>query len=160
MPTKEEFFKPKTFDEAWQAYVKKGYNYGEDALENLRFGWQVANVNNQWRAVIEDLCAVSFVSFHPLNPLQTITDLISWEVKTALDPTVSAQAQALIEQGRNEAGKKSVTLDPTRLDDIMSKYCTPDELGLVCHSPHSLVQAVLAEVLVSIHPPNIKVDEG
>lgn len=33
---------PVTFEQAWAEYEKRGYHYGGDALENVRFGWKIA----------------------------------------------------------------------------------------------------------------------
>ena len=30
-----------TFDEAWREQERKGYRYGPNALEQVRFGWQL-----------------------------------------------------------------------------------------------------------------------
>lgn len=36
--------KPKSFEEVWEEeYVSKGYSYGSSELENVRFGWLIAN---------------------------------------------------------------------------------------------------------------------
>lgn len=32
---------PPTFDQMWDKYKERGYQYGEDALDNLRFGWRI-----------------------------------------------------------------------------------------------------------------------
>lgn len=32
----------KTFEEAWEEKEEEGYKYGQDALENVRFGWKIA----------------------------------------------------------------------------------------------------------------------
>jgi transcriptional regulator with XRE-family HTH domain len=31
-----------TFEQAWGEFEAKGYCYGKDALENVRFGWEIA----------------------------------------------------------------------------------------------------------------------
>jgi uncharacterized membrane protein YjgN (DUF898 family) len=31
-----------TFEEAWARMERKGYRYGKDALEQVRFGWRLA----------------------------------------------------------------------------------------------------------------------
>lgn len=31
-----------SFENAWHEKVKEGYQYGEDALEQVRFGWEIA----------------------------------------------------------------------------------------------------------------------
>lgn len=33
---------PKTFEEAWAEKERQGYQYGKDALEQVRFGWKIA----------------------------------------------------------------------------------------------------------------------
>jgi hypothetical protein len=37
----EEVREP-TFQEAWRAFQDAGYQYGEEALEQVRFGWEIA----------------------------------------------------------------------------------------------------------------------
>lgn len=32
----------KTFEEVWAEKEREGYSYGEDALEQVRFGWELA----------------------------------------------------------------------------------------------------------------------
>lgn len=32
----------KTFDEAWAEMTRQGHDYGDDALEQVRFGWRLA----------------------------------------------------------------------------------------------------------------------
>jgi len=40
---REPFYgKQLTFEEAWAEYEKRGYQYGHDALENVKFGWCIA----------------------------------------------------------------------------------------------------------------------
>lgn len=34
---------PVTFEQAWASYEAKGYQYGRDALEQVRFGWEIAH---------------------------------------------------------------------------------------------------------------------
>lgn len=34
-----------TFEEAWAQKVKEGYQYGQDALEQVRFGWEIRQEN-------------------------------------------------------------------------------------------------------------------
>jgi len=34
---------PVTFEQAWATYEAKGYQYGKDALEQVRFGWEIAH---------------------------------------------------------------------------------------------------------------------
>lgn len=31
-----------SFDEAWQRKIDEGYQYGQDALEQVRFGWELS----------------------------------------------------------------------------------------------------------------------
>lgn len=34
---------PLTFEQAWAEYESKGFRYGENALEKVRFGWNIAS---------------------------------------------------------------------------------------------------------------------
>ena len=33
---------PRTFEQAWAEKEAEGYQYGEDALEQVKFGWELA----------------------------------------------------------------------------------------------------------------------
>jgi len=56
---------------------------------------------NPWQeAVIEALVVdCIYENKHDTNPIKALNDLIQWEHKIALDPAVSAEARALVEQG-------------------------------------------------------------
>lgn len=49
---------PKTFEEAWARFEAAGYSYGGGALENVRFGWQIAHGLTPKRGAA-DLAAVN-----------------------------------------------------------------------------------------------------
>lgn len=57
---------------------------------------------NPWKAaVIESLItSLAYQHDHDHDPRKAVQDLIDWEVKIALDPTISKEAQALVELGR------------------------------------------------------------
>jgi hypothetical protein len=61
MPNSSEATRP-TFEEAWAKKVAQGYQYGRDALEGVRFGWEIAleaTAPERVRAeVIEEVLAV------------------------------------------------------------------------------------------------------
>lgn len=42
LEVKREAAEPVTFEQAWQTYKAKGYKYGRDALEQVKFGWEIA----------------------------------------------------------------------------------------------------------------------
>jgi hypothetical protein len=52
---------------------------------------------NPWQTAIEDELVIIgiFNESHDLNPRKALKDIINWNVQTALDPTVSAEAAAL-----------------------------------------------------------------
>lgn len=53
----------KTFEQAWAEKEAQGYQYGESALEGVRFGWQIrADVEQRHLADILDLLAAANVS--------------------------------------------------------------------------------------------------
>lgn len=53
----------KTFEQAWAEKEAQGYQYGEDALEGVRFGWQIhAETNRFDLAATLDLLDASNVS--------------------------------------------------------------------------------------------------
>ena len=44
----------KTFDEVWAEKEREGYQYGEDALEQVRFGWELAHKAHGEAAIGDD----------------------------------------------------------------------------------------------------------
>lgn len=60
---------------------------------------------NPWQEAITEALVVNciYTKEHDDNPQKAIHDLLSWEIKVALDPAVSADARALIEQGIEKA---------------------------------------------------------
>lgn len=36
-----QYLRPLTFEEVWKEMEKAGYDYGEDALQGVRFGWEL-----------------------------------------------------------------------------------------------------------------------
>lgn len=73
----------------------------------------------RWRdEVIEALVVNCIYSHkHDLNPSLALHDLISWEIRVALDPAVSSDAQALIERGRRSVRKLRCQLHPTKKNE-------------------------------------------
>ena len=59
---------------------------------------------NDWKDAVIEACIVSwcYKNEHENNPTKAIADLISWETTIALDPSISCEAQALVDQGYNE----------------------------------------------------------
>lgn len=54
---------------------------------------------HEWRETVDDMLSV----FHMVasdDPRESIDRLINWHVQVALDPSVSSDAQALIDRGR------------------------------------------------------------
>ena len=60
---------------------------------------------NEWKEAIIDELVVAHIysSKHDTDPRKAIHDIITWNCQVALDPLVSSDAQALIEQGRQQA---------------------------------------------------------
>jgi hypothetical protein len=55
---------------------------------------------NPWREAVIDACVINHLPWDDADPTQTLMKLVDWEIKTALDPAVSGDAQALIDRGR------------------------------------------------------------
>lgn len=53
-----------------------------------------------WKDAIDEACALDFIPV--TTPKETLANLIAWNVKQALDPAISKDANDLIERGRNE----------------------------------------------------------
>ncbi len=43
MAVKARYEPAPTFEEAWAKKEAEGYQYGHEALDNVRFGWEIAN---------------------------------------------------------------------------------------------------------------------
>lgn len=58
-------------------------------------------MTNEWKdTIINDLvCCEILTKEHESNPRKALHALISWNVMVALDPSVSSEAQALIDRG-------------------------------------------------------------
>lgn len=56
-----------------------------------------------WKDAVIDALVVGHIyrAEHESNPLKALSDLLAWETSIALDPAVSPDAKALIEQGLN-----------------------------------------------------------
>lgn len=56
---------------------------------------------SEWRDVVDDMLSVCHAVASD-DPRESINRLITWHVQVALDPSVSSDAQALIDRGRSE----------------------------------------------------------
>ena len=76
-----------------------------------------------WEHAIIDGLVVAHVyrKEHDTNPSMALNDLISWHVRVALDPTVSSDAQALVESGaaQRDAESMGVGMEPVAEDLAM-----------------------------------------
>lgn len=81
---------------------------------------------NKWREAVIDALVVSciYTAEHDSNPRKAINDLLAWESQIALDPAVSSDAQALIDQGRAELAevKKALAEERERCAKICDEY--------------------------------------
>ena len=68
----------------------EGYN-ADDTRKELK-------LLEEWYEAVEEACIVNWVEM--TTPTETIQNLISWNVKMALDPKISKEANDLIELGR------------------------------------------------------------
>lgn len=64
-----------------------------------------AEAPNPWKEAVHDALVINwaFTAEHEDNPRKAVSDLIAQEVRMALDPLISSDAQALIDRGRAEA---------------------------------------------------------
>ena len=62
---------------------------------------------NIWRDAIDDALVVNCLdpTGDHEDPRAALARLVAWETQIALDPAVSSEARALIEQGRLKAAK-------------------------------------------------------
>ena len=71
-------------------------------IEQLRAQLIIAN---EWKVAVTDALVVNWAyrADHEHDPRQAVRDLIAQEIFFALDPTISLQAKALVEQGAAQA---------------------------------------------------------
>ena len=55
---------------------------------------------DEWKEAVIEACVVACIGWDENDPRKSLKNLLDWEVSIALDPRVSAQAQALIDLGR------------------------------------------------------------
>lgn len=70
----------------------------EKALAELRLSY-VPRDDAVWRATVDDMLTTAHMVASD-DPRESINRLIDWHVQVALDPSVSSDAQALIDRGR------------------------------------------------------------
>lgn len=56
----------------------------------------------KWYLAVTDECVICCIGWDDNDPRKTLKSLIDWNVKMALDPLVSGDAQALLQRGRDE----------------------------------------------------------
>lgn len=117
---------------AWNAAVQR-----DEEIERLKAAQQKETPakQNEWKeAVIEKLivCHI-YQKKHDDDPIGALNDLLSWEIKIALDPQVSSEAQALIDRGWIAAQQKAepaiktlADLDWNRLAGKQRRALDPD----------------------------------
>lgn len=115
-----------------RAAVKKG-----DAVDVLNFammlnargepthveGEDLRNLyaENTWYQAVADCCDIAHLTPHLDNPRQTINDLINWHVMVSLDPKVSSDAAALIEEGKKAGRAETASHQPVQSWDETKK---------------------------------------
>jgi hypothetical protein len=87
-PTQAE---PKTFEEVWAEKEKEGYRYGESALEQVRFGWDLA-------------CGFRSLSPTPAEPARSYED----GVRDGLEMAADALADPRMVGFSSRAGSREV----------------------------------------------------
>jgi hypothetical protein len=75
-----------------------------------RFEEQTRTEERRWRDAVTDALVVSHIyrAEHDSDPRKAINDLLCWEAKIALDPAVSKDAAALVEQTRTATEREVV----------------------------------------------------
>lgn len=74
----------RTFEEAWSDKEKKGYEYGPDALENVKFGWEIA---------LEELAAGNLADL-----VQSMFLAMSWNDRQTLKRFIKPDQIILLEK--------------------------------------------------------------
>lgn len=58
-------------------------------------------MKNEWKEAVIEACVINCIDWYEDDPIKTLYSLIDIEVKMALDPSISPEARALIERGKN-----------------------------------------------------------
>lgn len=66
------------------------------AVPSISKNWNIPE--NPWHAAVTNACVVTHIEWSD-DAEETLKKLIEWEVKIALDPSVSKPARDLIEEG-------------------------------------------------------------
>lgn len=70
-------------------------------LDNLRnIEWERAGAANEWKDAVLDQTMVThiYIEEYEYDPHKALNDLITWHCKIALDPKVSSDAAAIVEE--------------------------------------------------------------
>lgn len=67
---------------------------------------------NPWYGAITDACAIANINWHMDNQHRTINDLLNYHIEIALDPRVSSDAAALVEEGRKAGAMQQKQQQP------------------------------------------------
>lgn len=107
--------------EALETHVPHVYkDRGYPPIEALRAALAQPEPIDQWKAAIDDeliCCHIGTVDSFP-GAKAALKNLIDWHMSVALDPTVSSDAQALIERGKSAAPVVREPLTDAQIDKI------------------------------------------
>lgn len=105
-----------------------GFNACLTEIEALRAA--IAQPADQWKeAVLNELIVAHiYTAEHDTNPRKALQDAIAWNCQVALDPAVSADAQALIDKGKSQPVQPASPAGPTEIWLQLHSDCTDDEL--------------------------------
>ena len=106
--------------------------YADRDTDNLWAGWQAALAQSEaWKETIIEACVVNCIPWDENDAAKTLSDLIAWENKIALDPAVSKEAHDLVERGAAQAEARIKALKAER--DAVRKYAVHD-LDCPCYA--------------------------
>lgn len=109
-----------------------------DLMTYVGFVEKKISAAEPFREAVTDALVVNHIYRieHDSNARKALTELIVWETLIALDPKVSADAQALIERGRREADPPSPPLIPRPDHPISHRLKTWSEYFVeIVHGP-------------------------
>ena len=105
--------------EAATAIAQANYNQ-KTQEEIITLKQRIAELESFKTMLIEALIISHiYSSEHETDAKKALHDLIGWEVKIALDPQVSSDAEALIQKGRDESKQRIADLE-AKQNDLLS----------------------------------------
>lgn len=120
-----------------QRRMKVGYpmDRRQYASPTDKFRAAKSDRRDTWKEAIIQRCIVNFIEWDESDPVKSLRALIASEVRIALDPAVSSDAQALVDSGR------TATSDRRRDHKDLCQ-----RLDFIANAPREVIEEEITEV--------------